>query len=1603
MKKRFFSFFAALVMIFTGIVAPVKLTSASEFAPSNVARGKMVTVSTVEEALPENVGANAVDGDTSTRWSSERMKENNATADTAQTAQWLIIDLKAPQTQVNSLTINFYLHVWASDYQIQTAPDNNENTAWRTLYSISRSGDMNHSGRVDTFDTSDIPELATLDRYVRFYFEKVNYTAGGTGVSITEIDINGTQLVTGNISQDKHVSTSSVEAEMPENVGTNVVDGNAQTRWSSERMKQNGATEDSAQTPQWLIIDLGAERSFVESIQIDFYLKVWATQYRIETADSETADTWTKVASISRTSANGSDNQTDTFSGNDLQTTELRRYVRFYFEKINVNAGGNGVSVKEITVNGTQPYVEPPENPQTAAEIMQGITELEPPTLESAQILLPEVPEGFEIAVVGSDREQVVSDDGAITPHNIGDIQVTLLVEVRAVSDDPDADVDSARKNFTVTIPSKNGLFPELYPEVASPNEKPAVIPTLQEWYGYEGAFSLSPETRIIINDTAGVDLQAVAQNMKKDLSEFAGVDLQIISGIAADAAEGDIYIESQAADTYGTGEEGYFMTVDEGGVRIYSSTYTGALYGTITAEQILWQDEGNDNIPHGVIRDYPDYQIRGAMFDVGRIPHRLQYLEDYVNILTWYKMNEFQLHLNDDFQYSPEGLPSGSTWNGMHRLESDAFPSLTSNRVYEGERFDYFNNVYGDPIYTKDDYRNLEQMANAGGIELIPEFDTPSHSNAYISYAKENPDNIEWLGPIQSNNDPQQLALDINDDDPNEAAKAQTARRFMQTLYEDYLGGENPVFTGDTVNIGADEYWDKTNPEAFREYVVFLDELMQSYGKTSRMWGSLMLFPGSTEISPDNIILDVWATYEENPIARLEEGFRVVNLPQPYLYTTPGRDHKDMIGEEWLFKNWDPTIFNGNIRANAAEPLLLGAKTALWGDEFREGIVEADLHERALRAVAMVAEKTWGGSEKTDDYIAYQQTFDRLQEGPGTQIAMTIDSHTDIVARYDMSRTEEANGTLTVKDSSGNGYDAQVINGQIVDVAGEPMIEFDGTTVMTTPLQTLSYPYTISFDVQAAEGNTEDSLLFSGYDGQLLAKGIGNEFLSLNRSFYHQSFDYVIPKDSKVNITIVGTARNTKLYVDGQLAKMLYTTDTNQSDEYFSTFVFPMEKIGENFHGYIGNIKAYNKALQPEMLRTNVSDVTDVNVALNRNAYAERFGNQPDLNTGVLKYHPASKATDGDRIDVDAAGVSTDPNSYWNSSNNNNDYLLVDLGEERHVSRVTVHWEGQNYATAFNVQVSADGEIWDTVEQITGNSSTVSEVVFDAPVAARYVKMQGVTRNSTYYGVREFEVYETVDRTGLNELLSEVNQLITDEDLKNSTDAAASMLVEAAVIAENSYGNAAAGQKELDAVYMALEQAFAEYENAVPAVDTSDLETAVQNALTVSTEGASAESIAQYEAALAQAQEILERAAAGQATTAEITAATDALNMAVQNLQSSQNPDQNPGGETPGDQNPGGETPGDQNPGGETSGGQNPGGETSGGQNSGGQSPSEGTSGGGINTPTGGNVQGTGGSGVQPEQAVATGDSVCLIIPAATMTIALAAIVAAGSRKKMR
>ena len=1301
-----------------------------------------------------------------------------------------------------------------------------------------------------------------------------------------------------NVALNKEVTSSANESATWS--ADKAVDGDKTSdsgRWSSGDM---GTNRDN---PQWLVIDLSAEKTNVESINIYFNLKAWSTEYQIQTSDAVGADAnWETVYEMSRASANEQKNDPDVITATDLSKTEFKRYVRFYFKKGNLN-GWKCISVREIEIMGTQSGAI-----ETASSVLKNISELSVEAGED-RLIIPDVSENYDVSIYGSEIDQLLAEDGTASSMRIGDRSFNVIL--KAVNKNNPQ--DTAKKNVTVTVKGNTDKYPELFKKISNPNPMPKVLPTLQEWYGYEGNFELTEQSKIVINDKAGLGIEETAKEMQDDIREICGYEPEIVSGTSAGTH--DIYLESQTEDLYNTGKEGYLIVNGDDGLKIYSSAKTGLLYGTVTVEQILYQDRENKNVPKGVIRDYPTYEMRGVMFDIARIPTRISFLNDYTKIMKWYKLNEMQLHINDNQWSQPAYSAKYEDWadtEASHRLESELFPSLATQKskfVKTGDsedRYDYYYNVHtgksGELYYTKEEFRKMNEEAKACGIQVVAELDTPGHSAAYTKYVHDHQeeviqslvkygyldaaDYLDASGKVKQgasfyiHNPKNWELLSLDDQSSNAEIKqnAINAKIFMKALFDEYLGGIDgidAVFDAKNVNAGVDEYWDRTdaNKEAFRRYMnEMYSYLHDKYGVEVEMWGALEVLQGNTTVN-NNIILNMWSATEDSPTARLEEGFRLVNVPQTYLYNTPGRYHKDMIQENNLFYNWDPAIFSGGVKTDKGDPQVLGAKTALWGDENREGITEADLNERYLRAAAMVSQKTWGSNKETS-FVNYEKTFDALREGPGTAISYEIDSCSDVVVDYDFANLSEDG--KTIYDASGNAYHGQVSGGEKAEKGGETYLKFDGNTVITTPLTTLGYPYTMSFDVylDGTENNIKESSLFSGYDGRLQLAGI-NGSLSLNRDYFNQSFDYKVENNKKHRITIVGTYQVTKLYVDGVFKKILYaaasdpdnsgalgaSTWTDADNNYRSTFVFPLNEIGKNFSGYLGNIKAYNKALSVEELAAENSGAALVDVARNRGAYTD-LGNKT-YKGDEMRLYPAWKATDGDGHVTGASGVSTSYESKWCSSDRNDDFLMIDLGTERKISKVVIDWAAGRYATAYNIQVSADGTNWTTVKSVSGNEKAWTEDSF-TETTARYVRMQGVQRKASEYAICEMKVYQSVDRSALKNAYEAAKTILTKTKAdfayaSVNTDELAG-LWNASVRAKAIYSDVMAGQEEMDAAKTELESAQNAYlEKVTESKETLTEEIKASEKIDLSKY--TAESAAKYQEALKRANEILDRA----------------------------------------------------------------------------------------------------------------------------------------------
>ena len=101
---------------------------------------------------------------------------------------------------------------------------------------------------------------------------------------------------------------------------------------------------------------------------------------------------------------------------------------------------------------------------------------------------------------------------------------------------------------------------------------------------------------------------------------------------------------------------------------------------------------------------------------------------------------------------------------------------------------------------------------------------------------------------------------------------------------------------------------------------------------------------------------------------------------------------------------------------------------------------------------------------------------------------------------------------------------------------------------------------------------------------------------------------------------------------------------------------------------------------------------------------------------------------------------------STWNQDEADEDpddeWIYVDLGAAYDVERVILRWEVA-YGKAYSIDVSLDEQVWTTVFEERNSDGGADEIQFEQPVLARYVRMQGIERATTFgYSLWEFEVY---------------------------------------------------------------------------------------------------------------------------------------------------------------------------------------------------------------------------------------------------------------------
>lgn len=635
----------------------------------------------------------------------------------------------------------------------------------------------------------------------------------------------------------------------------------------------------------------------------------------------------------------------------------------------------------------------------------------------------------------------------------------------------------------------------------AKVNEKPFVVPELTSWAGAEG--SVVPSGRIVVKNKM---MREVATRLAADYEQMFGRTLTVASG---KVRPGDIVLSKSKIASLG--KEGYRMDIAKS-INVEAVTAQGAYWATRTLLQ-LSEQSAEHQLSRGVIEDVPQYALRGFMIDCGRKFIPIDYLRNLVKVMAYYKMNTLQIHLNDN------GFRQffGGDWmqtQAAFRLESERFPGLAAR----------------DGHYTKQQFIDLQILAEQCGVEIIPEIDSPAHVLAFTQYKPE-------LGSKEYGMD----HFDLFNDE---------VYKFMDTLFGEYLEGNQPVFRGKRVHIGTDEYSNAKQEvvEKFRAYTDHYIRYVESYGKQVVLWGALTHANGTTAVKSDGVIMDCWYNGYADPRAMKELGYQLVSIPDGLVYIVPAAGYYyDYLNCRHLYANWTPAVI-GRERFEENDPAIEGGMFAVWNDHVGNGITVKDIHHRVYPAMQTLAVKCWTGKYTSLSWDEFDRLRLTLSEAPGVN---------------ELGRLGAKGETVIVKDvlTPGEKLDAEEIG----------------------------YNYAVSFVIEGEKEEAGTELLRSDHAVVYLADPKSGK-LAFEREGYLNIFEYKIEKGKKASITIMGDNRGTQLWIDGKLKETLgakplyvmreqdrahYQVEGNKTAEpivydpkskinYQRTLVFPLRQAGD-------------------------------------------------------------------------------------------------------------------------------------------------------------------------------------------------------------------------------------------------------------------------------------------------------------------------------------------------------------------------------------------------------------------------------------------------------
>ena len=996
------------------------------------------------------------------------------------------------------------------------------------------------------------------------------------------------------------------------------VDGDPDTRWATNP-NINKPTFELTLPKTTLIrhVEIDWDRR-VRNGQNDPNIKSWSLYYAGQDDVNASGEKQWKLAHV-KTGEPVLDEKVDL--ANSIQAKYLKLEINDYQAG---TMGWRNVGIQEIRAYSNIP------DTSKVTDIRQ-VTELTV-AKDGQSLVLPTLP--GKVSLIGSNKQGVIDLQNHIYKP-LTDQRVKVMVEQIK-------DSHTFTKEFEVVI---KGLHQD-----EGVGVKPKVAPAVQQWYGKEGQSSITSDTVLTTGDSGFEQAATFYQ------SDLASRGLELATG----DKQAQQRIEFKKVENKGYGKEGYGITIQDGVITIESATNAGAFYATRTLLQM-----GEKDLQNGEIRDFPSFSHRGFMLDTGRkfIPYDT--LVDIMLNMAYYKMNDLQLHLNDNYIFLKEHL-AGKNLSPEEELKYVLEHAKTGFRVETDIVGKNGQKLTSDEHYTKEEMQNLIKLAKALHINLVPEIDTPGHA---LSFVKVRPD-LMYQGSLSDyrgkHNVERVAMLDLDN-------KYDETLAFVKSVYDKLLDGPDaPLHGVSTVHIGTDEYYGSR--ESYRRYVNDLIKYIKGKGYTPRIWGSLSAKRGKTAVDWKDVEVDIWSIGWQQPKEAIAQGAKIINITDIPTYSVPNGNNRqaaygDYANYETQYNGWTPNDFrtgHGPL-LEASNPNIIGGGHAVWNDNIdlhETGLTSYDIFKRFFKSMQTTAERTWGSDRAAATFA--ERTLPTSPYAPQSNPDRAIDQsdlftiNPETVKNYASKKVKTSEqGLAFEKDSS--------IEGLAGDVGPSHVLKFDVTVT----------------------GDGEQTFSTSGDNRIYLADKDG--YLAYQFEQFHIQFKKKLEKNKRYQISIVTKPQSTEFYVDGEKIERI----ANPAHPRFAhnSLVLPLESIG-GFKGILHSAELSDKPfVNPRLIPT------------------EHF------TVSATSQETPGTATEG----VVAKAFDNDPNTFWHTkwTGDTAPYTLsMILKEAEKVNGLTYlprPGGGNGVVTSYEIYAQKDGQMVKVASGTWENNAKEKTVNFDA------------------------------------------------------------------------------------------------------------------------------------------------------------------------------------------------------------------------------------------------------------------------------------------------